>query len=240
MKSFNLAQNWYQFVIIAVVSYLIGCFNFAIFISRKKNQDITKMGSGNPGTMNMAREFGLKIGVITFLCDALKGGIPAVILYFLYKDYRFIGTSVLVGDFIRYFCGFFVALGHVFPITHKFKGGKAIACTLGLFWLCLGTENAWWLLFGVFFFAFVFGYIYKSEWGAMGSLLGVTGFSIIQLVIFFFRYNGMGVNGYMVCTFMLILGMNLIAWLAHNQNLRRLFSGEEHRTSLKKMVKKKK
>ena len=79
MKIFDLSQNWWQFVLMAVVCYFIGCFNFARTISKFKKRDIAKIGSGNPGTMNMTREFGLKIGVITFLCDACKGGIPAVI-----------------------------------------------------------------------------------------------------------------------------------------------------------------
>ena len=70
---------------IAIGCYLIGCFNFARLISRSKHKDITKMGSGNPGTMNMSREFGLKIGLLTFFCDALKGGVPALISYFLYR-----------------------------------------------------------------------------------------------------------------------------------------------------------
>ncbi len=63
----------------AIVCYFIGCFNFARVISKKRNKDITKIGSGNPGTMNMSREFGWKVGLLTFACDALKGGIPAII-----------------------------------------------------------------------------------------------------------------------------------------------------------------
>lgn len=108
MKSFSFAQNWWQFVIVAIVCYFIGCFNFARLISRSKNRDITKIGSGNPGTMNMSREFGLKVGLLTFLCDALKGGAPAVIVYFLYRGYVFEGTVTLVSDFARYFSGLFV------------------------------------------------------------------------------------------------------------------------------------
>ena len=58
----------------AVVSYFIGCFNFALVISRFKHKDVRKMGSGNPGTMNMSRQFGLKIGAITLFCDMFKAG----------------------------------------------------------------------------------------------------------------------------------------------------------------------
>lgn len=83
MKELALSQHWYQFVLMGVVCYIIGCFNFAKLIARFKHKDITKIGSGNPGTMNMSREFGLKVGIITFFCDAFKGGFPrsSAILY---------------------------------------------------------------------------------------------------------------------------------------------------------------
>ena len=239
MKEFDFTKNWWQFLIVAVVCYCIGCFNFALLISRSKNKDITKMGSGNPGTMNMSREFGLRVGLTTFFCDALKGGIPAVVTYLLYKGQVFAGTSILVGDFIRYFAGLFVVVGHIFPVTLKFKGGKGIAATLGLFWFGLICENLWWLPAGFGFLLLVVLYIYVSEWGSMGSLIGVTGFSLIQMLYFVIRYQNSALNAYTVALFLSILAINILTWGAHHLNLRRLFSGEEHHTSLKKLAKKK-
>ena len=235
---FYFKEQGYQFAIIAAVCYLIGCFNFARLISRLKKRDITKIGSGNPGTMNMSREFGLKIGLLTFVCDALKGGIPAIVAHFLYRNYVFAGTSVAVCDFSRYFAGLFVVIGHIFPVTMKFKGGKGIASTLGLFWAGLSCESSWnvlivfGLLLGVLFFIFL------TEWGSLGSLLGVSGLSIVQLVVFFLRYTQV-VNAYVVCLYMIILAINLLTWCAHHKNIARLFAGEEHHTSIKKLAKKK-
>ena len=122
MKAFSFAESWWQFLVLAVVCYLIGCFNFAVLISKLKRNDITKQGSGNPGTMNMTRTFGLKVGLLTFFCDALKGAVPALISYFIYRDCFFVGTTVIVSDLARYFCGLFVVIGHIFPVTMKFKG----------------------------------------------------------------------------------------------------------------------
>lgn len=237
---FSFSKNWWQFLLIAFLCYLIGCVNFAKIISGKRNKDITKIGSGNPGTMNMTREFGLKVGALTFFCDALKGGIPAVVCFFIYRGYVFAGTQVYVSDFIRYFCGVFVILGHIFPVTMKFKGGKGIASTLGLFWFCLACENGWWLLFGFMVILCVVLYIYVSEWGSMGSLLGVTGFSIIQSIKFVWIYGQTPLNPFLVCLFVMILFLNVLTWVAHRKNLRRLFSGEEHRTSIKKLSRKNK
>ncbi len=224
---------------IAIVCYFIGSFNFARAISKTRHKDITQMGSGNPGTMNMTREFGLKIGFLTFVCDAFKGGIPAVICFFLYRNYIFADTQTLVSDFMRYFSGLFVVIGHIFPFTMKFKGGKGIACTLGLFWFCLACENAWWLIIGFACLWLVVLYIYLTEWGSMGSLLGVTGFSIVQMVMFVTRYANAMFNAYLVCLYLIIFLINILTWTAHKENLLRLFAGEEHHTSLKRLSKKK-
>ena len=240
MKTFLLSQNWWQLLVVAIVSYFIGCFNAALVIARYKNRDITKMGSGNPGTMNISRELGWKAGILTFVIDALKGALPAVVAYLIYRDFVFAGTSVQTSDFMRSFSGFFVVVGHIFPVTLKFKGGKGIASTFGLFWGALACESGWWIL-GMF--GLVLGivlFILWTEWGGLGSLLGVSTFSIIQLVIFVNRYMDTGVNAYLVGLFGLIILVILFTWLAHYKNLRRLFSGEEHRTSLKKIFRKKK
>ena len=239
MKAFDLSQNYWQLIVIAAVCYLCGSFNFALIISRLKHRDITKMGSGNPGTMNMSREFGWKIGLLTFVFDALKAGIPCLILHLIYKNYAFSGTEISVSDFMRYFGGLFVVIGHIYPIMLKGKGGTGIASTLGLFWMGLACENAWFAL-GVFGFLIgIIFFIFLTEWGALGSLFGVSGLSIVQLIVFYLRYAKILMNAYLVCLFLIIFLINALTWFAHRANLRRLFSGEEHRTSMKKIIKKK-
>ncbi|MCD8372951.1 MAG: glycerol-3-phosphate acyltransferase [Clostridia bacterium] len=239
MKDFSMSQYWWCFVIAAVVCYFIGCFNFAVLISHFKKKDIRNIGSGNPGTMNMMRSFGLKIGILNFLCDALKGGLPVLIAYFIFKDYCFAGTNVCVADFARYFCGMFVVIGHIFPVTMKFKGGKGIASTLGLFWFSLACEKWWFIFIGLGLLVLVLVYIALYEWGSMGSLLGVSVFSIWQAVIFYLRYAEALAQGYVIACFMLLIAINLLTWIAHHKNIYKLLGGEEHRTSIKKMINKK-
>ena len=239
MNIFSMAQNWWQFVIMAVVCYLVGSANFAKIISRANRGDITKMGSGNPGTMNMIRNFGFRLGLLTFFCDALKGGLPVLIAHLIYQGQFFAGTAVYVSDVARYFCGLFVIIGHIFPITLGFKGGKGIASTFGIFWMALSCENLLWALFGAFAVLGILAFIYASEWGSLGSLLGVSVFCVAQMAVFFFRYAYLLVDIYMVWTYLLPFVIVTITWLAHWQNLVRLFAGEEHRTSLKGKIKKK-
>ena len=236
MKELPFSHLWYWFLLMAVVCYFIGCFNFAVLIAKFKKKDVHKIGSGNPGTMNISREFGLKVGLLNFLLDACKGGVPAIISYFIFRNYVFAGTDVVISDFTRYFCGVFVIIGHIFPVTMKFKGGKGIASTLGLFWFCLSCESPWNILICLVVLLFgIVGFIALTEWGSMGSLLGVTGFSIWQGIIFVLRYEAELANVWAVMCFMMLLALNILTWTAHRKNLVRLFAGEEHRTSVRKL-----
>jgi glycerol-3-phosphate acyltransferase PlsY len=109
------------YALLIIGSYFIGNISFAIIISKKKNGDITKVGSGNPGTMNMLRTYGFKLGFLTLVLDTLKGAIPSLI------------GLLIFGKVGLYTAGLSAILGHIFPVVRKFKGGKGIACTLGVF-----------------------------------------------------------------------------------------------------------
>ena len=229
MAEFDFAQNWHYFVIAAIVCYLIGCFNFAVLISRSKKKDIRNVGSGNPGTMNMTRTFGLKTGIINFFCDLIKGGVPALTGYLLFKGLVFKGTDILVSDFARYFFGVFVIIGHIFPVTLKFRGGKGIASTLGLFVFALSCERVWYLLILVAIHLALFVYIALTEWGSMGSLLGVSLLTIWQAVLFVIRYSGKLLNGWVISLFGILLLINILTWAAHHKNICRLLEiGRAH------------
>lgn len=213
---------------------MVGCFNFAVLISHIKKKDIRSVGSGNPGTMNMTRTFGLKIGSLNFLCDVLKGGLPALAGYLIFGNYVFAGTDILVSDFARYFFGVFAIIGHVFPVTMKFKGGKGIASTMGLFLFALPCEHWWYVFVVLALLAGVLLYIALTEWGSMGSLLGVSGLTIIQAVIFIIKYESQLLNGWVIAMLMILLVINLITWLRHSTNIYKLVAGEEHHTAVRK------
>lgn len=240
MQELAFSQLWYWMILIAVVCYFIGCFNFAVLISHFKHKDVRKMGSGNPGTMNMSREFGFKIGMLTLFSDAFKGGVPLLVVHLIFRGYVFAGTDFVVADFMRWFAALFVVIGHIYPVTMGFKGGKGIASTVGAIWFSIGCE-AWWAFF-VFFVvcaAAIFCYIYFTEWGSMGSLLAVSGGSAVQLLIFYFSYPQEIAAPWYLASVGVILLINFLTWFAHRKNILRLLSGEEHRTSLKKMLHKK-
>ena len=237
MKELSFADSWYWFLLMAVACYFIGCFNFAVVIAKARHADVRKIGSGNPGTMNISREYGLRVGFMNFLLDSLKGGIPALVSYFIFRRYLFAGTQVAVSDFTRYWCGLFVIVGHIYPVTMHFRGGKGIASTLGLFWICLACENPWYLLIGFGGLLSVLAVIAVTEWGSLGSLYGVTGFTLWQGIEFYLKPGFADVNVWVVVISLILLMLNFLTWFAHRKNLVRLFVGEEHRTSVKKLSK---
>ena len=233
MKVLEIGDIWY-FAIAAVVCYFIGCFNFAVLIAHFKKKNIKELGSGNPGTMNMTRSLGLKFGAINFFCDVFKGGFPVLAGYFIFKGYVFEGTDIAVSDFARYFFGLCVIIGHIFPVTMKFKGGKGIASTMGIFLFGLPCETWWYVFIAVAFLIGILLYIIFTEWGSMGSLLGVTVLSIFQAVIFVERYESNLLNGWSISIFAILFAINLLTWVAHHKNIFRLLAGEEHRTIVRK------
>jgi len=106
-----------------VIAYLIGCFNLAYLLGKKKNVDIRKSGSGNPGASNAMVTMGWGAGVAVGAADIFKAAIPIVAVRLIFDDVRIIWFAVAVGCII----------GHMYPVTLGFKGGKGLACLVGAY-----------------------------------------------------------------------------------------------------------
>ena len=119
----------------------------------------------------------------------------------------------------------------------KFKGGKGIASTMGLFAFALPCEQWWYFPIAVVLLAGVLAYIIFSEMGSMGSLLGVSLLSVWQGTLFFVRYSTCVSDGWAISIFVILFVINLLTWVAHRKNIFRLLMGEEHRTSVRKKPK---
>lgn len=109
-----------------LLAYLIGAIPFSIILGVKlKGIDIRNHGSGNPGSTNALRFLGRHVGFIVMFLDGLKGGLFVLLL----THTSFLGGYELFHP-LAY--GVAAAIGHVFPVYIKFKGGKAVACTVGI------------------------------------------------------------------------------------------------------------
>ena len=112
--------------LVSVISYLLGSIPFAVIVSALMGlEDPRHFGSKNPGATNVLRSGNKKAAAFTLLGDTLKGVIAvcltklAISLWSLSPSLA--GISALA-----------VFIGHVYPFTLKFKGGKGVATSLGI------------------------------------------------------------------------------------------------------------
>ena len=96
-------MEWWKFLILIIGSYLIGNIFFARIISKAKHYDINKKGSGNPGTMNVLRNLGFGMGLLTLVLDMLKGIIPAIVGFYLFGGQSAADFRLLSGIYFRFF-----------------------------------------------------------------------------------------------------------------------------------------
>ena len=209
---------WWHVILVVIISYLCGNVSFARMISKSKKDDITKLGSGNPGTTNILRNYGLKFGVLNLALDMFKGFVPAIASFYIF------GQSYLM----LYITGISSMLGHIYPVMFKFKGGKGIATMLGMFLasnpivtlICVGGGAVIWAIF---------------EYGSVVSFLCITTLTVVEGVRA--RMNLPMDERKAVC--LILFAIFMFTWYAHRKNIERLLLGKESKASLIKKAKKK-
>lgn len=111
----------WTFIFIVVLAYFLGSIPSAYLACKVKlNQDIRTLGSGNMGTTNAFRVLGPGLGILVFIVDVMKAWIAV-----------YIGETLggVPGAMLSVF---FVVAGHFWPIWLDFKGGKGMACGVGI------------------------------------------------------------------------------------------------------------
>jgi glycerol-3-phosphate acyltransferase PlsY len=114
-----------------IVSYFLGTFPSALIVAKRGGVDVTAAGSGNPGTSNVVRLLGWKYGLVVFLADVLKGSASVAIAWFVMNTQ----PDALRVSYLAYVCGYAAVIGHTFPITRKFVGGKGVATGGGVMYV---------------------------------------------------------------------------------------------------------
>ncbi len=189
-------------------AYLLGTIPFGLFTARiVKRIDIREHGSNNIGATNVFRVVGKKWGVLVFFLDALKG-YGAVSLPLLLSG-QSAGLGVSLG------LGVAVILGHTFPVWLKFKGGKGVATSLGVF-LAASPAPAW-IAFGLWIIVFIITHIISIA-------------SLCAAVVFpaacFFTYRQ---HPGLVYLLPISLLLGIFIFYTHRANIQRLLKGEEKR-----------
>ena len=166
-------------------------------VARSRGTDILAQGSGNPGASNVARVLGTRWGALVFVLDALKGALPALVGVLL--DSR-PGAYVLVVAAV---------LGHMFPGTRRFRGGKGVA-TMGGAMLALHPVTSL-VLFAVWLVARI-----ATGKASLASLLITVGLPI-----------GIAVAGAPGWEIVFVIALCALVLVRHTENIKRLVARRE-------------
>lgn len=188
-----------------VVAYLIGSVSFAVVVSKLMGlPDPHSYGSKNPGATNVLRTGNKAAAVLTLLGDALKGLVAVLLAKWLAPQLGF-GEWTIAGVALAAF------VGHLYPVFHRFAGGKGVATAAGVLlginvWLGLATLATWIII------AFFFRY---SSLAALVSAL----FAVFYYVLLF---------GMRPAALAITVMSALLIW-RHRRNISNLLAGKEGR-----------
>lgn len=188
------------------VAYVIGSVPFGlVFAKTFCGIDPRTAGSGNIGTTNVARLCGKKWGVLTLLCDVLKGTLPV-----------YVATQLSSSDCLWTLTALAAILGHLYSCFLSFKGGKAVATSIGVF-----IPLAFWQLLIAGLICLLL--IWRSGFVSLGSLALVSAMPLLLLL-----------SGRWALLPLALIVLALVFW-SHRENIQRLARGEE-KTWIKKNV----
>ncbi len=190
---------------ILIIAYLLGSLPFGYILTRLMHgTDIRDYGSGNIGATNVLRVYGWRSALPVFILDLAKG-LVAVLLARAVAD--------VPGIYLT--AGFLAMFGHSFPIYLKFRGGKAVATSIGV----LLALSGWVTLIVIACFLAI---VYFTRYVSLGS---ITSMLILPLI---FWVLGFG-------TFYMLFGLAtaILVIVRHHENIGRLLKGTESKLGRK-------
>jgi acyl phosphate:glycerol-3-phosphate acyltransferase len=191
---------------VVLVAYLIGSISFAVLVSHAFGlPDPHTYGSGNPGATNVLRTGRKAAAALTLLGDAFKGTLAVVL-----TQQHTLSDPVAVGA-----AAVAVVLGHVFPVFHRFRGGKGVSTALGALIaldlvLAAGTIATWLVI--AFFFRI----------SSLAALVA-TAFAL------FFAYFLQGMGRLEIEVAVAVTAISALLIWRHQENIRNLIAGTEGR-----------
>ena len=191
-------------IILIFVAYFVGAINMATIIGKLKGKNIKKLGSGNPGTMNVMRSIGKGWGALTFAFDCAKG-----------VAFALLGKYAIGSNDWMFILGAVAVIGHIFPIYTKFKGGKGVATTLGMYLVASP-------IVGPCVFVALIIYLLLCKIGFIGSYLAVTALTVANCI----KYR----NSVVAIVACLIIWALVI--IRHKDNVIRFIKGKENTLSI--------
>lgn len=217
-------------IIISAATYLMGCINTSIVITRifGCGEDIRTMGSGNAGFTNTLRTLGKKMAIFTFAGDFIKGILAILISKWILSFYVSIGLDSVAGKCILWLAGAMCVVGHIYPCFFGFKGGKGILTAWSVSLLI--DWRVFLALIIVFLIVFIFSRIVS-----LASVFSAILYPVITFAITYFTDYKYFKNIYLfifptVCSVLI----SILVLYKHRSNIHRLLSGEEGKISVHK------
>ena len=197
---------------VAIVAYFLGCFNGAVVVSRYiLRNDVRSHGSGNAGLTNFYRVFGGPLTVVVVLSDVVKA-----VLAVLFAVYIAGLMSPELVPVARYWAAVFCLVGHMYPCTFQFRGGKGILSG-GTIAIMIDWRVALVVWGGFLILAVATRYV------SLGSCWAGLSFPFV---------SGLVYQDTLITLLAILIG-GLILW-KHRGNILRLIQGTESRFSLHK------
>ena len=117
----------FQAILLCLLAgYILGGISGGHLAGKLYKTDVREHGSGNLGATNVLRTLGIKAAIITFAVDVLKVIIPVLtVRYVLFPQYA---PYSYENQLLVLYIAFGAVIGHNFPMTLNFHGGKGVAC----------------------------------------------------------------------------------------------------------------
>lgn len=214
-----------SFVLAALISYLIGSFNFSIIIVKAVAKfDIRSKGSKNAGSTNVFRTVGAKVAAVTLLLDFAKAIAASGLTVLIFT---FIAQSPYKTDLCTYglcLSSLFSVLGHMYPLYFGFKGGKGVATYAGSLMVVHPV------LVVIELVAFI-ALVAITKKASLGSILSCLTYLIaftVYTAIFKSFDISFGIEFAISCTTAIVI------IIKHRSNIVRLIKGEENKLDFSK------
>ena len=211
-------------IICLAIGYLFGMFQTSYIIGKIHHMDIRQYGSGNAGTTNALRTLGKKAGAMTLIGDMLKCVIAILIVDAVFKN-QYQEILPLLGMYTAAGC----VLGHNFPVTLGFRGGKGIAASVGFL---IAFDWRLFVLCAIVFFVLFLGTHYVS-------LCSLSCY-LVALIAMIVRgeMGGYGMDRSHTTEMYIVMGfLTVLAFWRHRANIVRLANGTENKVFLGKTKK---
>ncbi len=206
-------------LLMLIVGYLLGSLNFSIIFTKIfANTDVREHGSGNAGFTNTIRTAGKKVGILVFVCDALKAVAAILIAIAVAKWFPF-DNLVQYG---KYAAALGAVLGHNFPVYYGFRGGKGIVVSIAIIYSLNWITGCFTL--GLFLLVFL-----ATGIVSLSSLTGAVTVVVTTAVMYIFNWAGVD-----AVQLALMVVMGILAFYMHRTNIRRLLDGTESSFKKKK------